>query len=108
MSTKRKSSKPPRKPQEDSKKSPSRKKGPRIRFTERYFMYFSTAHETGIVDLSNWEGSAVYNTDKKDFDLGNEWIYNMRDGDGDCFYIYNRKLTEEMCDLIFDQRPRWF
>lgn len=90
----------------EPKSKAQKKRAVRVRFTERYLMCFGRT--TGIIDLSNWEGSALYNTEKESFEVNNEWIYNMRDGDGDYYYIYNRKLTEEMCDMLFDDRPAWF
>lgn len=90
----------------ESKSKAQKKRAVRVRFTERYLMCFGRT--TGIIDLSNWEGAALYNTEKESFEVNNEWIYDMRDGDGDYYYIYNRKLTEEMCDMLFDDRPAWF
>lgn len=95
----------PRKPRKEQSK-PTKKRAVRARFTERYLMCFG--NRTGIIDLSNWEGSALYNTDNNSFEVSSEWIYDMRDGDGDYYYIYSRKLCEEMCDMLFDDRPAWF
>lgn len=96
---------------EGVRKTTRKTKAPRVRHTERYMMCFGK--HTGIIDLSNWEGSALYKESVDDVNettwaMGDKWIYDMRDGDGDYCYVYSKKLCEEMCDMLFDDRPLWF
>lgn len=90
------------------KRATTGKRTVRARFVERYLMCFSNNHETGIIDLSNWDNSAGYNSETKTFERGRDFIFNMRDGDGDFYYIYSKKQCEEVCDIMYDQRPVWF
>lgn len=81
-------------------------KGSRARTPQRYLMCFMHTKSIGIIDLSSIDESALRVGDE--WVPSNNWIYDMRDGDGDFYYIQTPRLCEEMCDMLFDDRPNWF